>query len=519
MPGERAPELGSKAPNQGREKLIHELEEERRLRLESEKRVREVTEESELGRAHMVSLQQQFSRMEETVRTLLQNQGLEPSALDTADLMKAYKEQNSALAVENENQRTQYERCLDEDLREECVKLRTRVFDLEQQNRALSILFQQKIKPASDLLLQSSLTWEKRLTLGRSSPSLIYHPPEEPVPTRRKEGRILQGLRKLQRRKHRSASASRVSKSCKDKDCMNSNEGIYSLGFKGGVKDVSKTPQEQEKVAASEAKKTGPSLANWFGLRKSKLPALNGKKADSPKGKEEKKELKIGSVLGVKPKKEKKKSDSQQDSPATNLGEVNNKLSTIMDHCNNQMGQIATQIQCTTAFIGKDQLVKEILGRTAVKGSSVAAPHGIMSPKKSVEMEEGMCHDSSILIMSPKLKPKADSDDGHIMDASCQDHMIVEQSEQTLKRCSVGTGLSIMDYYQHEVFPCLEEAKRLSRYSLLHQEGALEGKPADRLSVRITGDWRNHLSEEQAQHFDSVYEEKMKDVDFKFNWD
>lgn len=45
-----------------REKLIHELEEERRLRLESEKRLREVTEESELGRMQMVSLQQQFSR-------------------------------------------------------------------------------------------------------------------------------------------------------------------------------------------------------------------------------------------------------------------------------------------------------------------------------------------------------------------------------------------------------------------------------------------------------------------------
>uniref|UniRef100_A0A3B4AAS3 Nck-associated protein 5 C-terminal domain-containing protein n=1 Tax=Periophthalmus magnuspinnatus TaxID=409849 RepID=A0A3B4AAS3_9GOBI len=162
----------------------------------SEKRVREVTEESEHGRAHMVSLQQQFSRMEETVRSLLQNQGLEQTAVDTVDLMKAYKvltppwsrlmfrcfdaqngvdldvlvvlqEQNSALAIENENQREQYERCLDEvanqvvqalltqkDLREECVKLRTRVFDLEQQNRALSVLFQQKIKPASDLLLQ-----------------------------------------------------------------------------------------------------------------------------------------------------------------------------------------------------------------------------------------------------------------------------------------------------------------------------------------------------------------------------
>ncbi|TNM93999.1 hypothetical protein fugu_002175 [Takifugu bimaculatus] len=192
-----------------REKLILELEEERRLRLESEKRLREVTHDSELGRAQMVSLQQQFSRMEETVRSLLQNPGiLEQTAVD---IMKAYKEklseevskdhpaagnepevdvdnnqaeeddmtkpllerlkaleeQNSALALENNSQREQYERCLDEvanqvvqalltqkDLREECLKLRTRVFDLEQQNRAMSILFQQRIRPASDLLLQ-----------------------------------------------------------------------------------------------------------------------------------------------------------------------------------------------------------------------------------------------------------------------------------------------------------------------------------------------------------------------------
>uniref|UniRef100_A0A672HVM7 Nck-associated protein 5 C-terminal domain-containing protein n=1 Tax=Salarias fasciatus TaxID=181472 RepID=A0A672HVM7_SALFA len=192
------------------QKLIHELEEERRLRLESEKRLREVSEESELGRAQMLSLQQQFSRMEETVRSLLQNQGvLEQSAVDTrgdtvirsdlhanqsrdlsvcwrerrsrlADLSAEeaavvgfffLQERNSALALENESQREQYERCLDEvanqvvqalltqkDLREECLKLRTRVFDLEQQNRALSVLFQQKIKPASDLLLQVTQT-------------------------------------------------------------------------------------------------------------------------------------------------------------------------------------------------------------------------------------------------------------------------------------------------------------------------------------------------------------------------
>uniref|UniRef100_A0A8D3ADN0 Nck-associated protein 5 C-terminal domain-containing protein n=1 Tax=Scophthalmus maximus TaxID=52904 RepID=A0A8D3ADN0_SCOMX len=416
----------SKSEGTMREKLIHELEEERRLRLESEKRLREVTEESELGRAQMVSLQQQFSRMEETVRTLLQNQGvLEQTAVDTVDIMKAYKdklseevqkqhggpdengclpanraepepgplptadpdasqaeeekdktelllerlkaleEENSALASENESQRGQYERCLDEvanqvvqalltqkDLREECLKLRTRVFDLEQQNRALGALFQQRIKPASDLLLQklhsrimdlsaadllleperskafllsrntdspsnevqwngkaglpvakclsqlsltvpahvyprsscssselslssacsefssgsytwndgrscgkmSSLTWEKRLSLGSSAPSNICAPPEEQPPTRLKESHILEGLRKLQRRKHRSSSGSlKVSKSG-DKDCMNSNEGIYSLGIKSTSKGVSK-PTHVGRISAAGAKK------------------------------------------------------------------------------------------------------------------------------------------------------------------------------------------------------------------------------------------------------------------------
>jgi len=45
-----------------RDKLIHELEEERHLRLESEKRLREVTLESERSRAQMRGLQEQFSR-------------------------------------------------------------------------------------------------------------------------------------------------------------------------------------------------------------------------------------------------------------------------------------------------------------------------------------------------------------------------------------------------------------------------------------------------------------------------
>ena len=152
-----------------------------------------------------------------------------------------------------------------------------------------------------------------------------------------------------------------------------------------GIEENLHKCQEQEKVAATEAKqKTAPSLANWFGLRRSKLPALSGKKSDSPKAKDEKKELKLGSVLGGKSdrKKDKKKSDSQhKESPeGPNLCEVNNKLSSIMDHCNNQMGQIANQIQCSTAFMGKDQLVRELLGRLVEHHHQSSALSSVASP-------------------------------------------------------------------------------------------------------------------------------------------
>ncbi|XP_058520392.1 nck-associated protein 5 isoform X2 [Ochotona princeps] len=373
------------------EKLIHELEEERHLRLQSEKRLREVTRESECNRIQMQGLQQQFSRMEETVRNLLQSQGSseqkkeeavntmvyqerlseeerkhkealedlhmvvdedsrsESSSTDEGkdktklllERLKALEAENSALALENENQREQYERCLDEvanqvvqalltqkDLREECVKLKTRVFDLEQQNRTLSILFQQRVRPTSDLLLQklhsrildlssgdllsevernrslaqsltdvelhehplnaksgipalkcpslgivvpghlcprnscssselslsstcseysssssytwhdgknlrkmSSQNWDKRRSVDSSLPSGFASPPDELPPTRIKECHILEGLRKLQKRKTLVEPSSVITK-WGYKDCMNSNEGIYSPGVK-----------------------------------------------------------------------------------------------------------------------------------------------------------------------------------------------------------------------------------------------------------------------------------------------
>ncbi|MFT7815835.1 nck-associated protein 5 [Arapaima gigas] len=53
-----------------------------------------------------------------------------------------------------EAQREQYERCLDEDLREERLVLRTRVLVLEQQNRALSGLSRRGVHLAPEALLQ-----------------------------------------------------------------------------------------------------------------------------------------------------------------------------------------------------------------------------------------------------------------------------------------------------------------------------------------------------------------------------
>ncbi|XP_055668047.1 nck-associated protein 5 isoform X1 [Falco peregrinus] len=386
----------SKSEGAMREKLIHELEEERHLRLESEKRLREVTLESERSRAQMRGLQEQFSRMEETVRNLLESQGSPGQHGEgTVNIMKVYQEklsedsrkckegmeknhtpadedsrsesssteeekertklllerlkaleaENSALALENENQREQYERCLDEvanqvvqalltqkDLREECIKLKMRVFDLEQQNRTLSVLFQQKVKPASDLLLQKlhsrildlssgdllsevernrslmqsrtadaqihecqqnvkssipvlkcqsqlnmtgpirlyprsscssselslssacseyssgssytwndgkicskrlSVSWDKRVSIGSSLPSNLSSPADDLPPTRIKENHILEGLKKLQKQKVLLESPSVISK-WGYKDCMNSNEGIYSPGVKCG---------------------------------------------------------------------------------------------------------------------------------------------------------------------------------------------------------------------------------------------------------------------------------------------
>lgn len=62
----------------------------------------------------------------------------------------------------------------------------------------------------------------------------------------------------------------------------------------------------------------------------------------------------------------------------------------------------------------------------------------------------------------------------------------MDQNEETLKRSSVEKSLSIMDYYQHDVFSHLEkDSRRISQYNLLHKEASLDGKAVDRLSVSV----------------------------------
>lgn len=77
-----------------------------------------------------------------------------------------------------------------------------------------------------------------------------------------------------------------------------------------GIEENLHKSQEQERT--SEVKqKSGSSLASWFGFRKSKLPAPS-KKVDPPKGKDDKREQKISSLLGGKQTKSDKKRDRRK---------------------------------------------------------------------------------------------------------------------------------------------------------------------------------------------------------------
>lgn len=116
---------------------------------------------------------------------------LEDNSSELMDRLRELEAENSALMLANESQREAYERCLDEvanhvvqallnqkDLREECIKLKMLVYDLERQNRALCELFQQKLPnhPTTHYQVQTG-------PLPEFSPQLHSESKQEPSQT------------------------------------------------------------------------------------------------------------------------------------------------------------------------------------------------------------------------------------------------------------------------------------------------------------------------------------------------
>lgn len=59
---------------------------------------------------------------------------------------------------------------------------------------------------------------------------------------------------------------------------------------------------------------------------------------------------------------------------------------------------------------------------------------------------------------------------------------------------------------------------KMSNYSLVPSE-FMDQTKSEFLRKGIAGDWRNQLTAEEVEYFDTVYQNQMKDVKYKFIWD
>uniref|UniRef100_A0A3B4A342 Nck-associated protein 5 C-terminal domain-containing protein n=1 Tax=Periophthalmus magnuspinnatus TaxID=409849 RepID=A0A3B4A342_9GOBI len=147
---------------------------------------------------------------------------LEDNSSELMDRLRELEAENSALMLANESQREAYERCLDEvanhvvqallnqkDLREECIKLKMLVCDLERQNRALCELFQQKLPNHPTTNYQEPAHTEAQAKVSRTVRSVLR--PQHASPARgaqtsmdalspffKKKAHILEVLRKME---------------------------------------------------------------------------------------------------------------------------------------------------------------------------------------------------------------------------------------------------------------------------------------------------------------------------------
>ncbi|XP_069803284.1 sulfotransferase 2B1-like [Dendropsophus ebraccatus] len=70
---------------------------------------------------------------------------------------------------------------------------------------------------------------------------------------------------------------------------------------------------------------------------------------------------------------------------------------------------------------------------------------------------------------------------------------------------------------KHSSFNVMKENK-MSNYTLIPQD-FMDQTKGSFMRKGITGDWKNHFTEAQIEHFDEVYEENMKYLNMSFSWD
>ncbi|NXU52342.1 NCKP5 protein, partial [Turnix velox] len=202
--------------------------------------------------------------------------------------------------------------------------------------------------------------------------------------------------------------------------------------------------QGQTKSPTSETKqKTGPSIASWFGFRRSKLPALSSRKPDVPKAKVEKKDAKV-SGFGIKQAKlERRKEKKKTEQSCEIENEINRKTdnsdflasvteSKIMKPSRDLPGEIeCEQVKgsTTATYSAKDSFMKELINRSVSKGSSQGSSlhgnsissQGNHKKNSNTKADTEMQNQTLAKVVTENLQ---EDDEDTMTRTTCQSHVI-----------------------------------------------------------------------------------------------